>query len=337
VDRRRFLLTSGACAMILPLAAEAQAADKVPRIGVVFSRSPLVTMLGPEPSNPGMRAFLQGLSELGYVEGQNILIERRALEGRLDRVPDVIAEMSRLNVEVLLAAGREVAVAARRVTTTLPIVVVDATYEGEHRLVESLARPGGNVTGLGVTQPYGPKQLQLLKEMVPSAARVAVPIEPRDSPGLGVMERSVEPLKAVASRLGVSLTWTEVKGVDAIQASLAAVIRQRPDALLVLGFPTLFATRRQIAAAALQHRIPTMCGYREFVDEGALMTYTDPLPEKLRRAASYVHRILRGAKPADLPIELPTKFELRINLKTAKALGLTIPPSLLLQADEVIE
>jgi putative ABC transport system substrate-binding protein len=253
----------------------------------------------------------------------------------MDQVPVVIGELLRLKVQVILAAGLPVAVATQRVSSTIPLVVVDATYEGPNCIADSLARPGGNVTGLTGSGPgIFDKVLALLKEALPRAARIAVLT---GSPVAFVPAKYVPNMEAAAKTLGVTLFWVEAKGLDEIPAALEVAVRQRPDALLIMGFSNFFARRREIAAFIVQRRLPAASTYREFADEGLLMTYADPLPGRFRRAATYVDKILKGANPANLPIELPTKYELRINLKTAKALGLTIPPSLLLRADQVIE
>jgi putative tryptophan/tyrosine transport system substrate-binding protein len=314
---------------------EAQHRGTSPRIAVVFGVSPLATMQGAEPSHPYMRAIMQGLRELGYVEDQNIVIERRSLEGRYDRASEVFADLIRLHVQVIVAAPADVARAARRVTTTVPIIVGDAFDDGPDPLVASLARPGGNVAGLGASPlAFSQKALELLKEVVPQVSRVAVLTEVL-TPEL--VETRVRPTEAAARTLGFTLSWTEVKNVEQVAGALDATARHHPGALLVPGGATMFAARRQIAAFALRHRLPTVTSYRELVEEGALIFYNYDNREIYRRAATYVDKILKGAKPSDLPIERPTRFYLVINAKTAHALGLTIPRSLLLRADQVIQ
>jgi putative ABC transport system substrate-binding protein len=316
-----------------PLVA-AQHRGPPPRIAVVFGASPVATMLGAEPAHPLMRALLDGLRELGYVEDQNLVIERRSLEGHDDRALEVFAALLRLRVQVIVAAPRVVARAAQRATTTIPIVVGDATADGPEPLVASLARPGGNITGLGGSPlEFGPKALELLKEAVPGVARIAVLaeiIEPERA------ERRARSYEAAARTLGLTLTWTEVPPVDQVADALEAVVRHQPDALVVTGGATTFAARRQIAAFALRHRLPTVSFVREMVEEGALMSYNHDNRETYRRMATYVDKLLKGAKPADLPIEVPHKSSLVINLKTAEALGLTLPPTFLFLADEVL-
>ena len=312
---------------------EAQPSGPAPRIAVVFGLSPLATMLGAEPVHPYMRAILTGLRELGYVEDQNLIIERRSLEGHDDRAPEVFAELLRLPVQVIVAAPREVARAAQHAPTTIPIVVGDATVDGPEPLVASLARPDGNITGLGASPlESGPKALELLKQAVPGVARVAVLTDPLTPERV---ERWVRSMEAAAHTLGLTLTRTEVQYVDQAAEALDAAVRHQPNAL-VLNSTRLFPARRQVVAFALQHRLPTVTWYREMVEEGALIFYNYDNREIYRRAATYVDKLLKGARPADLPIEVPHKFSLVINLKTAQALGLTIPPTLLFQADEVL-
>jgi putative ABC transport system substrate-binding protein len=289
-------------------------------------------MLGAEPANPLMRGLLTGLRELGYVEDQNLIIERRSLEGQYDRAPEVFAELLRLRVQVIVAAPRATARAAQRATTTIPIVTGAVTVDGPEPLVASPARPGGNITGLAPAPfQFGPKLLELLKEALPGVVRVAILTEPdTGNEWRGQME-------AAARTLGLTLAWTEpVEGVDQVADALEAAVRHQPDALVVSGAARLFATRRQIAAFALRHRLPMVAWLREMVEEGALMSYGDDLREIYRRAATYVDKLLKGATPADLPIEMSHKFSLVINLKTAEALGITIPPVMLFRADEVI-
>jgi putative tryptophan/tyrosine transport system substrate-binding protein len=314
--------------------AKAQQQPPAPRIAVVFGASPLATMLGPEPSHPYMRALLKGLRDLGYVEGQNIIIERRSLEGHYERAPEVFAELFRLTVAAIVAAPVDVARAAHRATTAIPIVVGDAVVDGPDPVAVSLARPGGNVTGLGASPLMWSLPFQLLKEALPDVSRIAVLTESL-TPEL--VQRRVQPADVAARALGLTLSWTEVEHIDQIADAFEAATRDHPDALLIPPGAALFAARRQIAALALRHRLPTITSYRELVEEGALICYNLDNREIYRRVATYVDKILKGARPADLPIERPDKFYLSINMKTAKALGLTIPLTMLYRADEVIE
>jgi putative ABC transport system substrate-binding protein len=333
MSRRRFLLASLVGALIAPFV-EAQVAA-LPRIAVVFSTSPLTTMLGPDPSHPFLRAFLHGLRDLGYVEGQNLLIERRSLEGRWDRAPEVFTELIGLKVQVILAAPLSVARAARSAVPTIPIVVGDATDLGPEPLIASFARPGGTVTGIGLgVLEFSQKQLELLKEAAPRATRVAVLTEPV-TPEL--RELRIKPMEEAARALRVTLSWAEIKSAKQVAATLDAVIRQHPQALFVPGGATIFAARREIADFVLRHRLPTMTSYLELVEEGGLMAYAIDNQDIYRRTATYIDKILKGAKPGDLPVERPSKFTLLINLRTARAIGITVPQSLLLRADQVIE
>jgi len=324
-------LALGICAA--PLAAEAQQPAKVPRIG----------FLGTVPTNPQYEALLQGLHELGYVEGQNMAIERRYSEGRAERLPDLVAEVVRLKVDVIIvdACGAPLN-AASQATSTIPIVVAacndDLVATG---LISSLARPGGNITGLSeLTPELGAKRLELLKEVVPKVRRVAVLWNPAYSERFGPSFRFwtsdwVE-VRSAAQALGMTLQPVEIRGPDDFDAAFSAMTRERAEALIAFSDPLFVLHRKQIADLAAKHRLPAVYAYREVVDAGGLLSYGPSLSDLFRRAAVYVGKILKGAKPADLPMEQPTKFELVINFKTAKALGLTIPQSLLVRADQVI-
>jgi len=308
-----------------PLAADAQQAVKVYRIGYLSLRS------GP---NEYTDAFLQGLREHGYVVGQNIAIEYRWAAGRRDQLRDLAAELVRLKVDIIVASATPVIQAAKDATRTIPIVMAAAPDPIATGLVASLARPGGNITGLSLlsTELAG-KWLQLIKELVPGATRVAVLAQ---GPGLGTQLLFRE-MQAAARVVGVQLQQLEVGSPDEFDSAFAAMKREGAGALIVQASPLSVAHPKVIAELAAKHRLAAMYGVRVFVDEGGLVSYGPSLLEMFRRAATYVDRILKGAKPADLPVEQPTKFELVINLKTAKALGLTIPQSVLIRADEVIQ
>ena len=308
-----------------PLAADAQQAVKVYRIGYLSLRS------GP---NEYTDAFLQGLREHGYVVGQNIAIEYRWAAGRRDQLRDLAAELVRLKVDIIVASATPVIQAAKDATRTIPIVMAAAPDPIATGLVASLARPGGNITGLSLlsTELAG-KWLQLIKELVPGAPRVAVLAQ---GPGLGTQLLFRE-MQAAARVVGVQLQQLEVGSPDEFDSAFAAMKREGAGALIVQASPLSVAHPKVIAELAAKHRLAAMYGVRVFVDEGGLVSYGPSLLEMFRRAATYVDRILKGAKPADLPVEQPTKFELVINLKTAKALGLTIPQSVLIRADEVIQ
>jgi putative tryptophan/tyrosine transport system substrate-binding protein len=316
-----------------PLAAEAQQPAKIPRIG----------FLGTFPTNRHDEALRQGLHEFGYVEGQNIAIERRHFEGRAERLPDLATELVRLKVDVIVvdACGAPLN-AARQATSTIPIVVTacndDLVAAG---LISSLARPGGNITGLsGLTPELGAKRLELLKEAVPKVRRVAVLWNPayseRFSANFRFWSSDWTEMRAAAQVLGMTLQPVEIRGPDDFDTAFSAITRERADALVAFSDPLVVFRGRRIADLTANSRLPAMYPSREVVDAGGLMSYGPSISDMFRRAAGYVGKVLKGAKPGDLPMEQPTKFELVINLKTAKALGLTIPPSLLLRADEVI-
>jgi putative ABC transport system substrate-binding protein len=313
-----------------PLAtATAQPPEKVPRVGYLSPGSPS------EPFRQRrFEAFRQGLRELGYVEGQNIAIESRWAEGKYDRYPALAADLVRLKVDVIVAVGGRASEVAKHATRTIPIVmsvVIDPLGSG---LVASLARPGGNVTGISLmTLDLVGKQLEVLKEVVPKVSRVALLWNP-DNPGSAAQLREAE---AAARALGVRLQILAARDPQEIDSAFAAMTRGRAAALVVLADAILLNQRRQIAELAAERRLPAVYGPSEHAEAGGLMAYSANLLDLERRAATYVDKILKGAKPADLPVQQPTKFELVINLKTAKALGLTIPPSLVLRADQVIE
>jgi putative ABC transport system substrate-binding protein len=329
MERRTFLATLAGGLLAAPLAAEAQPREKVPRVGYLSPGS---------PSEPFRRrrfeAFRQGLRELGYVEGQNVAIESRWAEGRYDRYPALADDLVRFKVDVIVAVGGRATQDAQRATRTIPIVmsvVIDPVGSG---LVASLARPGGSVTGLTImASDLVGKQLELLKEVVPKVSRVALLWNPAN-PGSAPQSREAE---TAARALGVRLQPLEARGPQEIDSAFAAMTRERAGALLILADAIFLNQRRQIAELAAKRRLPAVYGNGEHAEAGGLMAYSANLLDLERRAATFVDKILKGAKPADLPVEQPRKFELVINLKTAKALGLTIPQSLLLRADEVIQ
>jgi putative ABC transport system substrate-binding protein len=310
--------------------AEAQQAKKIPRIGYLSNSDPATESTRSEPIRLALR-------ERGYIEGQNIAIEYRYAEGKGDRVPELAAELVRLKVDIILVAGGTGWVrAAKSATKTIPIVMVGAGREPvEASHVESLAHPGGNVTGLTLlNRELGGKRLELLKEAVPKLVRVAVLFDPtvRDS----VLE--VKELLPVAARaLGLTLHPWEVRAADDFDRVFAAAGKQRPDGLYVVASPLMRAYQKRIVGLALKSRLPSMYYNTEFVDAGGLMYYGADLAESYRRVAYFVDRILKGAKPADLPVEQPTKFEFVINLKTAKQIGVTIPQEVLARANRLIK
>ena len=319
--------------LLAPISTDAQQAGKVYRVGLIFTTAPVSEMAGPEPVHPPTRAFLHTLRSLGYVEGQNLVFERRSAEGKFERFTEIVAELVRLKTDVIVTVTNPLAQAAKQVTTTVPIVMVASVSPVETGLVASLARPGGNITGL--TSNTGPeiegKRLELLRDALPKISRVAYFGMKTDWEG-----PSGESVKAAAKALNVTLIQAE-HTPNVYAGAFAVIARQRPDALFVAFSGPAFAHRHLIVEFAIKNRLPGTYARREFVEAGGLMSYGVSSPDLFRRAATYVDKILKGAKPADLPIEQPTKFELVINLKTAKAMGLTIPQSVLIRADEVIQ
>jgi putative ABC transport system substrate-binding protein len=327
MDRRTFLAGTGAVLLTAPLAAEGQEAGKVARIGYLAFN--LAT--SPHPDE----AFRQGLRDLGYVEGRNIVIEYRDTEGKFERFPALAAELVSLKVDLIVAGAYQATLAAKNATKTIPIIMVAVADPVRIGLIASLVRPGGNITGLALfagTEIFG-KYLELLKEAVPNLSRVAVLSNPAN-PMHVLRLREVE----VAGRsLGVQVQILKAQGPEEFDSAFAAMTRERAGALYVVGDPMFWAQRRRLAELAAKSRLPAVYELKDHAEAGGLMAYGPNLLDMYRRAATYVDKILKGAKPGDLPVEQPTKFELVINLKTAKALGLTIPPSLLLRADQVIE
>jgi putative ABC transport system substrate-binding protein len=319
------------CTLLLALcfAAQAQQPKKVPRIGYLSNNDPAT-----ESTRSG--AIRLALHERGYIEGQNIAIEYRYAERKRDRLPELAAELVRLKVDIIVVAGGPAPIrAAKNATKTIPIVMVGSPDDPvEAGLVESLARPGGNVTGLtNLTRELGGKRLELLKETIPKVARVAVFYDPT-VPASVLDIKEVLPL--AASGLGLTLQPREVRAADDFEKVFAALNKQRPDGLYVTTGPLMFANGKRIAGSALKSRLPSIFNRSEDVEAGGLMSYGADIADSYRRVAYYVDKILKGAKPADLPVEQPTKFELVINLKTAKQIGLPIPQRVLGRADKVI-
>jgi putative tryptophan/tyrosine transport system substrate-binding protein len=308
-----------------PFAARAQSPGQVYRIGFLGTDPPLA---------PLWEALLDGLREHGYREGQNLVFERRFSEGQAERFPELAAELVRLQVDCILVPTTPAALAAKHATQTIPIVIPTAIDPVGAGLVASLARPGGNLTGLSaLTAELNGKRLELLKEVIPGLTRVAVLWNAANPANAAVWQET----QAAARALGLLLHSQEVGGPQDLEGAFALTAQARPDALLVVGDALLAMHRPQIVEFATQQHLPSVLTGREWVVAGGLMSYGSSQRDRFRRAAYYVDRILKGSKPADLPVERPMKFELVINLKTAKALGLTIPPTLLFQADEVIK
>jgi ABC-type uncharacterized transport system substrate-binding protein len=326
VRRREFITILGTAAA-LPLAVQAQQPAKVPRVGWL---SP-----GSQTSDQNFIAsFRDGLRELGWMVGQNIAIESRWAEGKFERLPDLAAELVRLKVDVIVANVTQASLAAKRATTTIPIIMVGVGDPLGSGLVDSLARPSGNVTGpSSMLAEASAKQLALLKETVPSASPVAVLWNPANP----VWQASaLKQTEAAARAMGLRLQLVEARGPDELEGAFAAITRERAGALFVPADIIFVRHAQRMADLAARHRLPAMYGFREHVEAGGLMSYAASFSVMFRRAAAFVDKILKGAKPADLPVEQPTKFELVINIKTAKALGITIPQSVLQLADEVI-
>jgi putative tryptophan/tyrosine transport system substrate-binding protein len=331
MDRRTFIGGIACGLAIAPPTARAQPTSKVYRIGYLSIGSASSTYTSPR------EAFRQRLRELGWDEGRNLVIEYRYAEGQADRLPALAGELVRLRVDLIVASPTPSALAAKQATRTIPIVGMSLTEPVAVGLVASLARPGGNVTGLtyGVDTEIFGKQLQLLKEVVPDVRRVAVLTNPAS--GGPSWPLRMESVKGAALSLGLPIQILEVREPGDFEAAFAAMVKERAGALLLSGDAMFFIHRAQLADLALKSRLPSMSTQRQWVEAGGLLSYAPSFPDQWRRAATYVDKILRGARPADLPIEQPTKFELAVNLKTAKTLELTIPQPILARADEVIQ
>jgi putative ABC transport system substrate-binding protein len=318
------------CAMLfaLSLPGAAQQRTKMSRIGYLTAASL-------SSNQARIEAFRQGLSELSYVEGKNIVIEYRFAEGRLDHLPALAAELVRLKVEIIVTTGPASTRPAKEATSTIPIVMASDSDPVGMGFVSSLARPGGNLTGLSTLAPeISGKQLELLKEIVPKLSRVAI-LRTWIVPGSSAL--SLKEIEPAAAAFGVRLQYLNVRAAKDIEAAFRAAGKERASAVLVLSSLVLNSHRKQVVDSALKSRLPAIYPLREYVEAGGLMYYGANSLDLFRRAATYVDRILKGAKPADLPVEQPTKFEFIINLKAAKQIGLTIPPNVLARADRVIK
>jgi putative tryptophan/tyrosine transport system substrate-binding protein len=325
--RRRFIALLGGAAVSWPVVARAQQGRHVPIIGYVA------------PTNPAMPsrstdAFLRRLRELGWIDGQTIIIESRWAAGRPERLDEIAAELVRLKVDLIVTSSTNDSIVMKRVAPQIPMVFAVSGDPVGFGLVTSLARPGGNVTGLSIQSPDSAgKRVQLLREIVPGLHRLAILCNP-SSPNVML---EVSGAQAAARTFGLDVTTAEMRQTADINASAFELLKSRADALFVVADPLVNTNRILIGTLALGARLPTMGAFRELVEAGCLMSYGPYLPDLYRRAAEFADKILRGAKPADIPVEQPTKFELVINLKTAKALGITVPPVVLAGADEVIE
>jgi putative tryptophan/tyrosine transport system substrate-binding protein len=309
--------------------AAAQQSTKIPRIGIVA---------GGDPS-PQVEAFRQGLRDLGYIEGKNILVEYRNHEGKVDRVPGLVAELVQLKVDVLVLSLLRAIRAAKQVTKTIPIVMVTTADPVATGLVASLARPGGNVTGLTrLTRELSGKRLELLKEVVPRITRVGILWDATFAAEASGSATALKEYEAAAPVLKLQLQSLEVRAPNLdLEGAFQAAVQGRTSALITVRGPVLSPHSKKIADLAIKNRLPSMCEASNYVEAGCLMSYSTSDTESFRRAATYVEKILKGAKPAELPIEQPTKFEFVINLKTAKQISLTIPPNVLARADRVIK
>jgi putative ABC transport system substrate-binding protein len=323
----RFIVAFVLGVLAAPPAADAQQPAKVPRIGIL-------TLISASSAPHLFEEFRQGLRERGYVEGQNIALEYRSPQGQADRLPSMAAELVSMKVDVIATESVAAALAAKNATQTIPIVMAISGDPVGAGLVASLPRPGGNVTGLSQLAPeLSGKRLQLLKEAAPKTTRVAVIWNPVSPASAGYLRES----EAAARSLGLQLQPVEARSPADLDAGFKAVTRARPSALITLADGMLASQRTRIVEFAAKGRLPAIFPIREFAEAGGLMTYGPNTAENFRRAATFVDKILKGTKPADLPVEQPTRFELVINMKTAKALGITFPPSILIRADQVIQ
>jgi putative ABC transport system substrate-binding protein len=311
-----------------PLTADSQSSGKVYRIG-------FITMGAPKEAQHLIKALDEGLRELGYMEGRNIVFERRFAEGKQERLPALAAELVRLNVDAIVTGANPIITAVKQATATIPVVMAVSRDPVGSGFVASLARPGGNITGF--SNDPGPdilgKNMELLKEAVPRISRVAYLWNPVP-PGADAYRKMAE---SAVRKLGVTWQSVEVRKPNEFEGAFAAMARERADAVLVTQDPLFISARNQVVLLAARYRLPAVYGNREYAEVGGLMSYGPNIADQFRRAAVYIDKILKGTKPGDLPVEQPTKFELVLNLKTAKALDLTIPPSLLLRADQIIE
>jgi putative ABC transport system substrate-binding protein len=323
--RRRSLLLGSLALLTAPLASEAQPVAKVYRIA----------WLHPQPLPPTwVESFRQGLREHGYVEGKDLIIEYRWGDGRFDRLPAMAAELVGLNVDMLISGNTAALRALKAATPTIPIVMFGPGDPLGAGLVPSLRRPGGNITGVsGMYPQLTGKQMELLREIVPQLGRVAT----LSNPGNPSVVIALQEAREAARALGLSLSSVDVRQADEIEVALARLLEAKPGALVVPPDSMIHTRGGRIAAFAARHRLPSVSPWREYAEAGGLLVYGVSVPDLFRRAVGYVDRILKGAKPGDLPVEQPTKLEVVVNLKTAKTLGLTIPPSVLIRADHVIE
>ena len=327
--RRKLLVALGAGVLAAPLGSFAQQQGKVWRVGFLTARRRPVSL-----DTDVYGAFPQGMRELGYVEGKNLVIEWRFADGQYERLPGLAAELVRLKVDVIVAGGPPVISAAQKATTTIPIVIVTSIDPVDAGFVKSLAHPGGNITGISnLSGEVSPKHLEMLLRMVPKLSRVAVLVNPANSAHATMLKN----VQAAAQKANVKVLPVEARTPQEIETAFSVMTKENAGAIIVGLDPFFNQQRRQIAELAAKNRLPSIATIREYVEDGGLMSYGDNLADQFRHAAVLVDKILKGAKPGDLPVEQPTKFDLVINRKTAKALGIKIPNSILLRADKVIE
>jgi putative ABC transport system substrate-binding protein len=328
-NRRKLLIVLGTAALAAPFGSLAQQQGKVWRVGFLAMRSPTA-------SNPVVSygAFVQGMRELGYVEGKNLIIEWRMAEGKVERLPTLAAELVQLKVDVIVAAGVQPTSAAQQATTTIPIVMGNSIDPVGSGFVASLVRPGGNITGLSnLIGDLGPKHFEMLRSMVPKLSRVAILVNPTNS-GHATILKTVQ---TAAQKSSIKILSVQAGDPQEIEGAFSTMTQDNAGAVIVANDLFFNQQRRQLAELAAKNRLPSVAATWEYVEAGGLMSYGPSFAENYRRAATYVDKIFKGAKPGDLPVEQPTKFEMFINRKTAKALGLTIPQSLLISADKIIE
>ena len=324
-DRRTFIGAVTLGVLTAPLGAQVQRVQKMYRIG---------WLAGTAPPDEHWKVFMEGMQERGWIEGQNFTFDPLYSEGQSERFPALAAELVRRNVDIIVTGGTPPTTAARNATTTIPIVFFYAGDPVGSGFVANLARPGGNITGLGGLAPgVSAKTLELLKEAVPKASRIAILL----SSSVRVAAASLAEIEPAARRIGVLLSPVEIRAPDELDSAFAAIARERPDALLILGQPFMFPHRARVAALALEQRLPAIISFKEVAEAGLLMSYGALLLDDLRRLPHYLDRILKGTPPGELPVEQPSRFYLVVNLKTARAIGIAIPQSLLLRADEVIQ
>jgi putative ABC transport system substrate-binding protein len=327
VNRRAFIILIGGAAVMSPLAARAQQAGKLWRICYLSAVSR-------ESSSRSYAALQQGMRELGYVEGNDFVLEWRSVEGKYERFPEIIGELVRLKVDVFVTGVTAALPALQRATTTIPIVMAYSTDPVGNGLVASLVRPGGNITGLaGSSDDSSPKQVELLTTIVPNVSRIGLLGNPDTETYSSVLKRAQD----AAQKVGLSVVPMEARNPQEIERAFPAFVEERIAAVVVASDAIFFGQRQRVAELALNNRLPTMFSLREYVEAGGLMSYGENIADFFRRSAFYVDKIFKGAKPGDLPIEQPTRFNLVINRKTADVLGVTIPPQLYIFADEVIE